>query len=138
MISRLSLSMVALLAGVALASFIPALSQWARTIVAFSSALAPKNPEATSDESKSGTEARDEQQGIVKLTGEEIEAAGIEVAVVQGGTIAHRIIVPGTIVPHADRIAHVAVKLSSIVAELRKNIGDPVEKNDVLAMLFDF
>src|SRR6266550_4598973 len=44
-------------------------------------------------------------------------------------------IVPGTIVPQADRIAHVAVKLSSIVAELRKNIGDLVEKNEVLAIL---
>jgi len=71
----------------------------------------------------------------VKLSTEDIEAAGIEVATAQGGTIAHRIVVPGTIVPHADRIAHVAVKLSSIVAELRKNIGDPVEKNEVLAIL---
>ena len=56
-------------------------------------------------------------------------------ATVQSGTIARKIIVPGTIVPEADRIAHVAVKLSSIVAELRKNIGDPVEKNEVVAVL---
>ena len=39
------------------------------------------------------------------------------------------------IIPEGDRIVHVAVKLSSIVAELRKNIGDPVEKNDVVAVL---
>jgi cobalt-zinc-cadmium efflux system membrane fusion protein len=57
------------------------------------------------------------------------------VAEVKSGIIARRIIVPGTIVPQADRIAHVAVKLSSIVAELRKNIGDAVEKNEVLAIL---
>jgi cobalt-zinc-cadmium efflux system membrane fusion protein len=135
MLSRLSLSIVALLTGIALASFFPALSQWARTVVAFSSPSAPKSPQPEADERKPGSEARDDQQGVIKLTGEEIEAAGIEVAAAQSGIIAHRIIVPGTIVPHADRIAHVAVKLSSIVAELRKNIGDPVEKNDVLAIL---
>jgi hypothetical protein len=35
-----------------------------------------------------------------------------------------RITVPSKIVPHAGRIAHVAVKLST-VAEPRTNIGDP-------------
>ena len=53
----------------------------------------------------------------------------------QGGTIAHRIIVPGTVIPHADRIARVAVKLSGTVAELRKKIGDPAAKDEVLAVL---
>ena len=72
---------------------------------------------------------------MAKLSPNAIEAAGITVAEVKSGAIARRIIVPGTIVPQADRIAHVAVKLSSIVAELRKNIGDAVEKNEVLAIL---
>ena len=79
--------------------------------------------------------AGSKEQGMAKLSAEAIEAAGIDVAAVQSGTIARRITVPGTIVPEADRIAHVAVKLSSIVAELRKNIGDAVEKNEVLAVL---
>lgn len=42
---------------------------------------------------------------------------------------------PGTIVPHADRIAHVSVKLSGTVAELSKNIGDDVVKDEVVAVL---
>jgi membrane fusion protein, heavy metal efflux system len=77
----------------------------------------------------------DEQQGLVKISAEDIEAAGIEVASVQGGTIARRIIVPSTIRPPADRIAHVAVKLSGIVAELWKKVGDPVAADEVLAIL---
>src|SRR6267142_6133115 len=79
--------------------------------------------------------AGSKEQGLAKLSPNAIEAAGIAVAEVKSGTVARRIIVPGTIVPQADRIAHVAVKLSSIVAELRKNIGDAVEKNEVLAIL---
>ena len=77
----------------------------------------------------------EEAQGVAKLSDEAIEAAGIEWRAVGSGTIAHQIIVPGTIVPHADRIAHVAVKLPSIVTELRKKIGDRVEKDEVLAVL---
>jgi hypothetical protein len=34
----------------------------------------------------------------------------------QGGAIAYRIVVPGTVIAHADRIARVAVKLSGTVA----------------------
>ena len=43
--------------------------------------------------------------------------------------------VPGTIVPDAGRVAHISVKLSGTVAELRKNIGDDVVKDEVLAVL---
>ncbi len=42
---------------------------------------------------------------------------------------------PGTIVPDAGNVAHVSVKLSGTVAELRKNIGDDVVKDEVLAIL---
>ena len=74
-------------------------------------------------------------QDIVKLSPEAVAAAAIDVAPAGRGAIARSILVPGSIIPEADRIAHVAVKLSSIVAELRKNIGDPVAKNEVVAVL---
>jgi cobalt-zinc-cadmium efflux system membrane fusion protein len=135
MISRLSVSVAAMITGIALASFIPALSQRVRTVVAFSSASAPNGQELSSAERKPGTEPNDDQQGIVKLTEEEIESAGIEVAAVQSGTVAHRIIVPGTIVPHADRIAQVSVRLPAMVAELRKRLGDHVDKGEIVAVL---
>ena len=99
--------------------------------IAFSSGASSPETKAAAGRDPGG----EDQQGLVKLRTEAIEAAGIEVASVQSGTIARRLIVPGTIVPHADHIAHVAVKLSGIVAELRKNIGDPVEKNEVVAIL---
>ena len=134
MIGRLALLAVGLVMGIALAWALPGLPQLLPTVAALLSGPPPQAQESAG-EPNLGAGSKDDQQGLVKLSTEDIEAAGIEVTTAQGGTIAHRIIVPGTIVPHADRIAHVAVKLSSIVAELRKNIGDPVEKNEVLAIL---
>ena len=49
--------------------------------------------------------------------------------------MSHRIIVPGTIVPNADRIAQVSVKLSGTIMELRKKVGDTVAKGEVIAAL---
>jgi cobalt-zinc-cadmium efflux system membrane fusion protein len=135
MIGRLSLLIGALAAGFVLASFFPEWPQRIRSAVGFSSASAPKAQELTPVERKSGAGVSDDQQGLVKLTEDEIKSAGIELAVAQNGTIAHRLMVPGTIVPHADRIAHVSVKLSGTVAQLRKKIGDPVANNEVLAIL---
>src|SRR6266699_4312065 len=127
MIGRLSLLIGALVAGMAVASFIPGLSERLRTTVGFSSGpgASPQLPP------KSDAVATDNHQGVIKLTEEEIEAASIEIATVRNGTIANRIVVPGTIIPHADHIARVAVKLSGTVAELRKKIGDPTAKDEV-------
>src|SRR5712691_12769230 len=136
MIGRLSLLIGALATGFALASFFPEWPQRIRTAVDVSSASAPRAQEATiTERAKSGVEAKDDRQGIVKLDEEEIKSAGIESATVQTGTIARRVVVPGTIIPHADRIAHVAVKVSGAVAELRKKVGDVVAVNEVLAVL---
>jgi cobalt-zinc-cadmium efflux system membrane fusion protein len=134
MTGRPFLVIISLVIGVAVASLVPGLSEGLRTVVGFSpvSSKAQQEPKAAGPEK---AEASEGPQSVVKLTQDEIEAAGIELAVVQSGTIAHRIVLPGAIIPHADRIARVAVKLSGTVAELRKRIGDPVSKDEVLAVL---
>src|SRR5882672_8936192 len=130
MIGRLSVLAIGLASGLLLAFLLAwGLSAFQQPAVSFG-----QSQEATSVPERD-TGARSREQGVAKLSSSAIEGAGIAVAEVKSGTIARRIIVPGTIVPQADRIAHVAVKLSSIVAELRKNIGDAVEKNEVLAIL---
>ena len=70
----------------------------------------------------------------LKLTEQQIETAGIELVPVLPGTLARRIVVPGTIVPSADRIARVAVRLPGTVTELRKRPGDMVTKDEVVAI----
>jgi membrane fusion protein, heavy metal efflux system len=137
MMGRLSILAVGLVTGVAVAWVLPGLPglpQLLPSVAALSVGEAPQE-EKPAAESDAHAGFKDDRPSVVKLGVETIEAADIELAPVQSGAIARRIVVPGTIVPHADRIAHVAVKLSSIVAELRKNIGDPVANNEVLAVL---
>lgn len=122
----------AFLAGIVLANFMSSFSQRISAIATFSG---DNRPEMQKSADAPESEVANEQQRAIRLSDSEIEAAGISVAVAQGGTIARRIVAPGTIVPHADRIAHVAVRLSGTLAELRKNIGDPVASGEVLAVL---
>jgi cobalt-zinc-cadmium efflux system membrane fusion protein len=72
---------------------------------------------------------------VVAMDDERIKLAQIELQPATPGTIAKRLAVPATIVPDAGRVAHVSVKLSGTVAELRKNIGDDVVKDEVVAVL---
>jgi membrane fusion protein, heavy metal efflux system len=134
MIGRLFLFAVAMAAGITLASLLPALPSRLRAVVGLSS-LAALQSQEPAVELKPAAGAEDDQQTVVKLSAEEVKAAGIETGVVGAGTLARRIIVPGTIVPDADRIAHVAVKLSGVVTEMRKRIGDAVANQELLAIL---
>jgi cobalt-zinc-cadmium efflux system membrane fusion protein len=124
MINRLVVAIAALAAGMAIGSFVPELSQRLRLAAGTSAPTLAEAKTAPGDSAE-----------IVKLSAEEIAAAGIGIAPAQSGTIAHRLVVPGTIIPHADRIARVAAKLSATVAELRKKPGDPVAKDEVIAVL---
>jgi membrane fusion protein, heavy metal efflux system len=138
MIRRASLVIVAFAVGVGAASLLPGLAESVRKVIGLP---AVRGAVQLGEEPANGAEARrpsseaGAEQQIVKLTDEQIAAARIELVAVQGGPLARRLTVPGTILPDADRIAHVSVKLSGTVAELRKKLGDPVSKGEVLAIL---
>jgi membrane fusion protein, heavy metal efflux system len=76
-----------------------------------------------------------DEEGAIKLSDQQIAAAGIEVGPVEEGTLSRRRFVPGTIIPSGDRIGRVAVRLLGTVAELRKRLGDSVEKDEVVAVI---
>jgi cobalt-zinc-cadmium efflux system membrane fusion protein len=134
--ARLAFVSLGFAAGIAVASLAPSIPQTVRKLtgLAFGSG-AVQSPDSAPQPRGGGSEVPDDKQAVVSLTDEQLTEAHIDLAQVEGGILAHRIIVPGTIIPVADRIARVAVKLSGTVAELRKNIGDPVIKGEVLAIL---
>jgi cobalt-zinc-cadmium efflux system membrane fusion protein len=138
MIGRASLVIVALAVGVAAASLVPGLAESVRKAIGLAAvrgSVQVREDSTTGGEPrKPNSESAGEQQSV-KLTGEQIAAARIDLVAVQGGTLARHLTVPGTVLPHADRIARVSVKLSGTVAELRKKLGDPVAKDEVLAIL---
>jgi membrane fusion protein, heavy metal efflux system len=140
MTSRLPLLIVALVLGITAASLIPQLSQAVRAAVGFLSGtgiaqLRGQESASSPEERRVAVGALEEKVRLLRLTADQITAAQIDLAAVQGGMLARRITVPGSIVPDADRIARVTVKLSGTVAELRKKLGDAVAKDEVLAIL---
>jgi len=139
MIGRLPLTALTFAVGIAVASLTPGVPESLRKVIRL--AHVPGAAQSARKAADSGQEARKEESNgedkpaIVKLTDEQVANARIEVAPVEEGVLARRINVPGVIVPDANRIAHVAVKLSGTVAELRKNLGDAVNREDVLGIL---
>jgi cobalt-zinc-cadmium efflux system membrane fusion protein len=128
MASRSPLIFCAFATGAAVAAFTPGLStslQRAVGIVA-PAAVAQRETKPAGSTVKAT---------IVAMDDERIKLAQIEQRTVGPGMIAKRLNVPGTIVPDSGRVAHVSVKLSGTVAELRKNVGDDVVKDEVVAIL---
>lgn len=76
-----------------------------------------------------------DDEPVVKLSEAQVSAAGIVVAAVEAGELTRRLVVPGAILPSGDRIARVAVKLIGTVAELRKRLGDPVARDEIVAVI---
>ena len=76
-----------------------------------------------------------DDEGAIKLSDQQIAAAGIDVGKAQPGVLSRRRSVPGLVTPSGDRIARVAVRLLGTVVELRKRLGDPVEQDEVVAVI---
>jgi len=74
-------------------------------------------------------------EGLLRLTAEQIETAKIETAKVGSGVLTRDLIVPATVKPDPDHLARVAAKVSGVVAELRKKLGDPVAANETIAVI---
>jgi len=127
MASRSTIIVFAFLAGAAIFALAPGLSTTVqRAVGIWTETKAKASSKAATAEPVSGS---------LPMSEEQIKLAQIELANVGPATIAKRLAVPGTIIPSADLIAHVSVKLSGTVAELRKNIGDDVAKDEVIAVL---
>jgi cobalt-zinc-cadmium efflux system membrane fusion protein len=71
----------------------------------------------------------------IVLSDDQIRDAGITLAGVSGGSLRRHFLAPGSLVPDADHIARVSVRVLATVAELRKRLGDSVEKGEVVAAI---
>ncbi|MEP6919256.1 MAG: efflux RND transporter periplasmic adaptor subunit, partial [Acidobacteriota bacterium] len=71
----------------------------------------------------------------IKLSSDEIAAAGIELADAGSGILTRSARVPGSVLIDPDHIGHVPAKVIGIVIELKKRLGDAVEKGEIVAYL---
>src|SRR4051812_46376096 len=127
-VGRSSLLIVVFALGVASVSSWPSLPQSLRKTLGLAST--PGAAQLRPTPTEAGTEKQE-----IKLTKEQIADAQIDLVAAQPASLARRITVPGSVTPAAGQIARVSVKLEGTVAELLKNLGDPVEQNEVLAIL---
>jgi len=94
-------------------------------------------PSARADEAGRGESAgseRDEKKRV-PLTDNQITQLGIEVAVAQGGRLPRSLTLPGTITLNTDRLVHLVPRLSGVVRDVRKHLGDAVRAGDILAII---
>lgn len=71
----------------------------------------------------------------IALTEQQIADAGITLAEAKGGTLRRHFLAPGSLIPDADHVARVSVRVLATVAELPKKLGDRVEKGEVVAVI---
>ena len=74
-------------------------------------------------------------EGRVELSEDAIRSSGIEVATAGPARIKTVLELPGEIGINRDLVAHVVPRLSGVVREVTKNLGDRVRKGELLAVI---
>lgn len=77
----------------------------------------------------------EEKPEIIKISNEELDEFGIDLAKAGPGKLDIHITLPGEIIIPPDNLAHIHPRFAGIVKEVRKHIGDDVNKGDVLAII---
>lgn len=75
------------------------------------------------------------EEGAVWLSPDARSTFGIEVTEAGPGKLEHTITLPGEVRLNADKVAHIVPRVSGMVREVRKNLGDAVIAGEVIAVL---
>lgn len=129
---------IAILLGALVASLLPPISSAVLRV-----ATALRLPLMQQAESSAGTPPQrlagsgvdHQENNILKLSDERIAMARILTAPARAEQLQRHISVTGTIVPAGDRITRVPVKVAGTIAELRKRLGDAVQRGEVVAVI---
>ena len=89
----------------------------------------PDHDEADHDEDHS------DEEGLVHLSKAEMKNMGITILRAEPGTLKMELSFPGEIRLNADRQANIVPRMSGIVKDVMKSVGDPVSKGDVMAVI---
>lgn len=75
------------------------------------------------------------QEGVIRLTDQQIKDHAIVILKASAGQLKLSLSTRGKIVLHPDQLIHVLPNISGMVKEAHKNIGDTVEKDEIIAVL---
>jgi len=144
--NRLLVSVIAAAAGFSVAVVVPALPLAAWRLVGASEAQTPVSVTRASGaggQSASRGDGHGHQEpggghadeGKIAMTAAQVEAAGIQVAVIGAGTLVSTVAVPGVLAANQNRMAKVTSRVGGTVAEIRRGIGEFVSQGEVLAVI---
>jgi cobalt-zinc-cadmium efflux system membrane fusion protein len=84
---------------------------------------------------KTKADAHDDHGGTVELSDAKIAAAGIELLTVAKGTLRDTLALNGVVTPNQEMLVQVTPRFPGVVTEIRKRVGDRVEKGEVIAKI---
>lgn len=90
---------------------------------------------ATSKTTPTEKAGKEEHSDSVALSDAKIEAAGIELAKASAGVLRDSLVLNGIVQPNQESLVQVTPRFPGIVRDVRKRIGDVVQKGDVLAVI---
>jgi membrane fusion protein, heavy metal efflux system len=94
-----------------------------------------RGPDAPAAPGAEKAEPATTTEGLIRLSPEQIDAAKIETARVGPGVLRRQLTVPAAVKPDPDHLARVAAKVSGVVAQMRKKLGDEVARNETVAVI---
>jgi len=80
-------------------------------------------------------EESDSHSEVVRLSQEELDEFGIELAKAGPGKLNIHVFLPGEIIIPPDNLAHIHPRFPGMVKQVFKHIGDPVKKGQTLAII---
>jgi len=89
----------------------------------------------TSPSDKGHGEAGHEDEGAVEMSDAKVAASGIEILSAQQETLHDAITLNGILQPNQEALVQVTPRFPGVVREIKKRIGDTVEKGDLLAKI---
>ncbi|MBU6457374.1 MAG: efflux RND transporter periplasmic adaptor subunit [Bradyrhizobium sp.] len=96
--------------------------------------LTPARTSTTPNETAEKAENEDHPKGI-SLSDAKVAAAGIELATASSTVLRDSLLLNGVVQPNQESLVQVTPRFPGIVREVRKRIGDQVQKGDVLAIV---
>jgi len=123
---RIVLFFAGVAAGIGLVVLAAGSAGWPGSLPAMQKTAAANSPKS---------ETRHQAPGHIELSEDQIREAGITLAPAASGMLKRHFLAPGSLIPDADHIGRVSVRVLATVADLRKRLGDSVDKGEIVATI---
>lgn len=97
--------------------------------------LNDKGASAPTKEEHGHGHGKEEQADSVEMSDAKIAAAGIELLTAGPGILRDSLVLNGILQPNQEALVQVTPRFAGVVREIRKRVGDQVEKGDLLARI---